>query len=769
MVQGVGFRPHVYRLAQQLGLTGTVANGKDGVHIYCTADIPQLIALRHQLEHHPPPNARIVSFHTRELPYREFSSFSIVQAEDTAVPDLLIPPDLGLCEDCRRELHAPEGRRSAYPFTTCVRCGPRYSILSQLPYDRENTTMKEWSTCIHCDGEYNDPEDRRYYSQTNSCSNCAIPMHLYDRNGPEITSDHRAIPELAAQALREGRILAVKGIGGYLLLCDATQKLAVQVLRTRKHRPAKPFAVCYPQLEDALMDVELSYSAIAALQSAESPIVLCPLRNNNETSIALSEIAPGLKRLGVLLPYTPLLELIASSFQKPFVATSGNLSGSPIIFTDEEALRELPAFADLIITYEREILIPQDDSVVQFTDRDQRIILRRSRGLAPNFTLQPFPPATERVLALGADLKSAFALLNRDRVYVSQYLGNLENFPAQEAYDTTLRHLSSLLQFKPERMLCDRHPAYYSRTLAENLQEKNDIPLLSIQHHEAHFAAVLAENKELFSSNPILGVIWDGTGWGSDEQVWGGEFFLRHQGQFNRKFHLKYFRQLLGDKMSREPRLSALSLLNELPGQINRLAPLFSPKERDYYQRLLAQPATLHTSSMGRFLDGIAVLLGLTPVNTYEGQAALQLQSLAEGNNSDIASCYEFTVEGSEIDWQPVVIAILADLERGLPKAAIARSLFRALIELIRTTALLSGTRTLAFSGGVFQNALLCEGIQDRLGKEFRLLFHQELSPNDECIGFGQLAWEQMHRNADKKNSNIELDPALLPDRSHFN
>lgn len=761
LVQGVGFRPFVCRAAGSMGISGQVSNGNDGVHILFNAGSEEAQLFYSKLLQQPPANALIRSHNMEEVRPQTFSSFRISESDPSASPDLLLTPDIAICPQCLQEIRNPDNRRALYPFTTCLECGPRYSISTALPYDRCHTTMADLPMCMACEEEYNDIHDRRHFSQTNSCPDCAIPMHLFDNNGVEITKDPESILLIVNESLRHGHIIAVKGIGGYLLICDATKYYSVSTLRERKHRPAKPFALLYPSAEMIAADVHLSEKEKKALQSKQAPIVLCTLKDETGTGICTELIAPGLDKIGVMLPYTALLALIMDQWNKPLVATSGNLSGSPIIYTDEDALLWLSDFADFIISYDREIITPQDDSVIQFTrHNDTPVILRRSRGMAPNYYPPPFS-LEKNVLAMGAELKSAFALNKGDNLFVSQYLGDQEGFESQSAYEYTLSHLLDMLQMRPAQILADSHPGYYVTQKGRELAEEWKLPLTLIQHHKAHFAAVLAENGLLGHSGKILGVIWDGTGYGEDEQVWGGEFFLLYGPQMERYCHLSYFPHLLNDKMSKEPRISAVSLLRKDIDQLMTIRDLFSPQEREFYLKLLQQPLPLSTSSMGRLLDGIAAILRLQSFNSYEGEAAMKLEVAARKCTDTSAAPYPVSISQNQLDWAPMIAGVLQDQAGGLQIALIARKVFLTLVEMIRLVAQNAGVKKIACSGGVFQNTLLIELLTEHLGKDYKLYFHRELSPNDECIGFGQLAYFAWEQHSLKQQARKALEPDL--------
>jgi hydrogenase maturation protein HypF len=737
-VQGVGFRPHVYKLAKELGLTGWISNSNDGVHIELTASQSTATQFYQSIIQSPPTHAIISSATMEEIPLHNFDSFVISESISNNKPNLLLTPDIAICNECKQELLANNNRWYDYPFTTCLHCGPRYSIITSLPYDRVNTTMAPLPLCIDCEREYNDVQNRRHYSQTVSCTQCEIPMHLYDNLGQEISSENKNILSQINVLLEQGNILAIKGIGGYLLLCDATNDLAITRLRNRKHRPAKPFALLYAAVESIQLDAALSTFEIEALNDSVAPIVLCTRKEEAQTKICADLIAPGLKKIGVMLPYTPLLLLISSAFGKPLIATSGNLSGSPIIYKDADALTLLNEVADFILTYDREIVAPQDDSVMQFAG-DQKIILRRSRGLSPTYYPNPFPN-TETVLAMGGELKSAFAINTDGNLYISQFLGDQESIESQEAYLQTLDHLLRTLQAKPESILVDSHPAYFVSMLGRERATQDNIPVHSIQHHEAHFGAVLAENNLLQSNEPVLGVIWDGTGYGSDEQIWGGEFFVFEDLEMHRVAHFDYFSQLLGDKMSKEPRLSALSLLKNFPQKQEAIRKYFSDKEWEFYQKQIQQPGQLLTSSVGRWLDGLAAILGVCDLNSYEGEAAMKLEALASLHRNDPIEYYPIQLSNNRLQHNVMLPYLFEDLEAKEDVSFIAWKIFCSLAKAVEHASNYYSISKIAFSGGVFQNELLTGIVKQLLSEIKELYFHKQLSPNDECIGFGQVA-----------------------------
>ena len=793
-VQGVGFRPMVCDAARRRGLKGWVRNSSAGLEVRFNATEPEAYAFHDELVKDAPLHAIISGSTIRRVNDEVFSSFGIRHSAGERNPEVLMPPDVALCGSCRADMDDAGNRRYRYPFTTCLNCGPRYSIIRSLPYDRAGTTMDELDTCPECIDEYNRPGDRRQHSQTNSCSNCAIPMHAYGQEGLIAGVNSDQIIGLMAETIDKGEIIALKGIGGYLLMADATNRDAIITLRNRKHRPYKPFALMYPDIGTARLDARIGPHEEQALLSAEAPVVLCQASGSPVTGIHTDLLAPGLDTLGILMPYSPLFYLLMKQVDKPLIATSANITGSPIIYRDDDAVRNLKNLADLIITYDREITAPQDDSVVRFTPGGQRIVLRRSRGMAPCYYPNPFlndpdnareithganganransanrvksvngikseiePVFTQGsescdLLATGADLKSSFAVTSGKNLFVSQYMGNQESYDSQCAFRHTLAHIGELYRFRPQNILTDAHPGYFVTSLAGDLAARLGIRPEKIQHHEAHLAAVLAENSLLMGNETVLGFIWDGAGFGSDGQVWGGEVMLKTAAGFDRIAHLDYFPVLSGDRMSREPRLSALSLLRDFPDALTRLRHLFNKTEWEYYNRVLASSSGskdvtssatgngLMTSSMGRLFDGIASLLGICDHNTYEGEAAGRLEALARRHENRRGEYYPFPVRDGIIHWKPVVKALLNDLEMGEEKARIASKVFRGLSRLPVELSRQKGIRKLAFSGGVFQNALLTGCILENKPGDVELFFHRQLSPNDENIGFGQIA-----------------------------
>lgn len=735
-VQGVGFRPFVYRLAKELNLNGWVNNGVDGVHIEAEGHPQNIVNFISRLKEEAPPVSCITSITYREISHQHFSRFEIIESKADGIPNLLITPDIGLCDNCKSEINDWKDHRHQYPFTTCTHCGPRYSILKSLPYDRATTTMNSFTMCPQCEKEYYNPADRRYYSQTNSCPNCAIQAWMLNSDGDRIASSWEESFPILVNALAQAKIIAMKGIGGYLLLADACNEDAIRTLRERKHRPTKPFALMYPDLETLRLDAEVSEQEAWEFTSIQSPIVLVKLKAKPASNLCRVLLAPALDTIGAMQPYTAMFELLMKAWKKPLIATSANLSDSPIFYKDDEAIKSLGSIADYFLIHNREIETAQDDSVLKITPKhSQRIVVRRSRGFAPTMVRKAF--MTQTILALGADMKSAFALQANGRIYTSQYLGDLESYESQESFRATLDHLIKLVRAKPDRIVIDAHPNYYSSHLGKQLASEWRVPVTRVQHHKAHAYAVLAENDLLNSHEPLLCVVWDGTGYGDDGNSWGGEFFERNKGDLNRIGHLGYAPVWLGDRMAKYPKLAALFIARESTHLQNLIRDKFSSTQWNYYSKVIQTEPEVYTSSMGRLIDAVACLLSVCEYNSFEGQSAMYLEEL--GRTGNTTARYPVTWKNTGLDVADVLEHIVNDIEQSIPSEQIAFKFHAWQADVVYSIVKTKGYKKVLFSGGVFQNALLTDLIIDRLKKN-ELYFHRDLSPNDENISFGQLA-----------------------------
>ncbi|MEP6949094.1 MAG: carbamoyltransferase HypF [Ginsengibacter sp.] len=746
IVQGVGFRPIVYQVAKKMQLTGYVKNGSDGLHVFFNASEHIALLFSEKIKQEAPKQAKIISFGLLASSDKNFTDFSIVVEDDNRLEkQVLMSPDTAICADCRRELYDIHNRRYRYPFVTCTQCGPRYSIINSLPYERHGTSMKIFSMCKSCSDEYNNVANRRFFSQTNSCADCGIELCIWEKTSSILSNNSEKVLLNMKQFLEQGKILAVKGIGGYVLLLDANNFSSVQLLRNRKHRPSKPFALLYKDIETVRNHFELTKQDESLLQNEESPIVLLCPKHEAFNFLAVKDIAPGLKRLGIMLPCSPLLELIINDFGKPLIATSANISASPIIYKDEDALACLFEIADYVVSYNRDITVPQDDSVVQVSRySNQQIILRRSRGYAPSF-LHYKPQREACVLSTGAFLKSSFTLSVNGNIFVSQFLGSSESYESQQMYKGTLEHWLRLYDVKPDIVIADMHPEYFSHQYAVELSKEYAAEIKFIQHHEAHFAAVLAENNLLHFAEPVLGITWDGTGLGPDGNTWGGEFFKYENNEMMRCYHFDYFPAIAGDKMALEPRISALCVAGGAWIRPDKLSEKFTQTEWNNYQSLI-NTTKLFSSSVGRIFDAVASLLDICDKQTYEGEAAMYLQVLAENYviENGFAMDDSYFNEGSDCNRIPttsLIQGIIMDIKKGKMKNYIAAKFHYSLVCLVDIVAKLLQIDNICFSGGVFQNALLIDWIQKEHGAKYRLYFHRNLSPNDENISFGQLVY----------------------------
>ncbi len=746
MVQGVGFRPFVYKLAQERQLTGWVNNTNTGVHIRINAAETDARNFLQEVLDKAPAHSIITGHKLEQVPHEPFSGFHIVNSVAETEGELLLTPDFGLCAKCRRDIQERLNKRFGYAFTTCTHCGPRFSIIRQLPYDRERTAMAEFEMCSDCEAEYHSVENRRYYSQTNSCPNCAVKLSLYDTTQKKDQEgfSQAAMIDAVVRAWEQGKIVAIKGIGGYLLTCDAENRKTIQQLRRRKQRPGKPLALMYHDLFILAEDLDVSATDMVALQEPSAPITLLTLKEDPLSAIPFEEIAPGLSRVGAMLPYTPLYDLLLRKFGRPIVATSGNLSGSPILYEDAPAIEYLSPIADQILLNNRDIVMPQDDSVILHSPMQQQpIVLRRSRGLAPN-TMQRIGTATT-LLATGASLKSSIAYAANRNVYLSQYLGDTENYESQRSYERVLQHFLDLFGKQPEAIACDLHPAYFSTDKAQELSREWGTPLVKVQHHIAHFYALMGEHQLLESEQPMLGFIWDGTGLGEDGNIWGGECFRYEDGFVRRLSHIGYFDFLLGDKMPREPRISALAIANALPEAEDELRALFTGQEWSIYQQMLNTPIHLQSSSVGRLFDAAAALLLGTGTQTYEGEAAMRLEAQAHHyfrrNFPKRELSYLYDREMPAHLPRFLLQELLRGKTAGVEIPVLAARFHLTLADYVGRVAEQAGVERLGFSGGVFQNAWLADLIQRFLGNQFELYFHSSLPPNDENVAFGQLMY----------------------------
>lgn len=734
-VQGVGFRPFVYVLARQFNLTGTVSNNEEGVIIYLTGSEKDIKSFISELIANPPKVSRINAHHYEEIELQTFDDFNIIHSQKGSKLNLQLTPDFAICMDCANEITDPKNRRFYYPFTTCVNCGPRWAITNTFPFERDHTSIVEFEMCDDCESEYTNPEDRRFHSQTNSCSTCGIDMYLTNNKRELLEYANTEFYDKIARLLDEGKIIAIKNTSGYLLCCDATNGEVVKKLRQRKKRPTKPFAILYPTLELLQQHLSLTEKHIEALSSTERPIVIIPKTNFNG-KLAVDELAPNLNQLGIMMPYTGILQLLAESLTIPIVATSGNLHGSPIISDEDESLKLLGSVADYFVSHNLSITNPQDDSVVKYSTKfGQEVLFRRSRGYAPNYFGKE-QTANRKIMAMGGHLKSTIGFLPNDYVYVSQYLGNLDHFDVYDRFTQTASKFIEIFEQKPDIILIDSHPAYHSTQHGIELGKQFQAEVKKIQHHKAHFASVLGEHELFDNQEPILGVIWDGTGYGDDGHIWGGEFFNYNTECMDRVSHFEYFDWLAGDKMAKEPRLSFFSLADATMG--SEVAKKFTSKELAIYESV-RKKNKLKTSSVGRLFDAVASLLDICDQNTYEGEAAILLENSISEYDLEKCTSYATVSDSGIIPTKSLFLNLYSDLKKGLDREVIITNFLYTLATLVFQIAKNQNTKAIALSGGVFQNTVLVDMIIEMAKNEYKLYFNRNLSPNDENISFGQI------------------------------
>jgi hydrogenase maturation protein HypF len=733
-VQGVGFRPFAYSLAKDYSLTGTVSNNEDGVIIYVTGDVENIDDFYNSLINNPPPVAKIILSEFAEVEPQNFNGFQIIPSSKEGQVNLPLTPDFAICETCKKDIVDIKNRRHNYAFTTCVNCGPRWSITKTFPFERAHTSIDDFLMCKSCNNEYVNPASRRFHSQTNSCPECGMASEFTDNQGKHIETKN--IFQAIAKLLSEGKIIAIKNTSGYLLCCNAEDDIVVKKLRQVKNRPKKPFAVLYPSLELLKKEAVLNPKSIKALKSTERPIVIISLINY-KGNIALQEVAPGLNQLGVMLPYTGILQLLASQLDFPIVATSGNIHGSPIISDKEEAELKLKEVADYFLHHNLEITHPQDDSVLKISNKYHlECLFRRSRGYAPNY-LDVEIHSNEKILALGADLKNSIAFFPNKHLYVGQYLGNLENYDVYSRFVNEINAFVNIFEQKPEVILVDKHPNYQSTQYGLELSKIWNTKLFYVQHHKAHFAAVLGEYN-LFEEEHILGVIWDGTGFGDDGAIWGGEFFNYNLKEIERVFHFEYFDWISADKMAKEPRLTLFSLADESFRDV--LNSKFSSEELQVLTAV-KEKNKLKTSSVGRLFDAVSSLLNICDFNSFEGEAAMLLENRIIDYN--IESCIDYCKEfsGKTIPTVQILKGVQTDIKYGLETSQIAANFIFTLASIIYKVAEKSNYSKICLSGGVFQNTMLIDMLMDLNNNKYKLFFNRNLTPNDENIAFGQIMY----------------------------
>ena len=742
-VQGVGFRPFVYNIASDLELQGTVSNNEEGVIIYITGESQIIKQFYNSLINKPPPVSRINSSSIKEVNFQEFPDFKIIPSSKAGQVNLPLTPDFAICEDCQKELIDNINRRHNYAFTTCVNCGPRWSITRTFPFERTHTSIDDFPMCKFCNDEYTNPSNRRFHSQTNTCPECGIVFKFTDKLGKLFEAKN--IFQSISKLLSEGKIIAIKNTSGYLLCCNAEDDIAIKRLRRLKNRPKKPFAVLFPSIDFVQKDLDIKNKEVKVLKSTERPITIVSL-SNYKGKIKLQDVAPGLNQLGIMLPYTGILQLLANQLNFPIIATSGNIHGSPILSKEKDVAIKLKHVADYFLHHNLEITHPQDDSVLKISKKyNVKTLFRRSRGYAPNY-LDIELNSIEKILALGADLKNSLAFYPNEHLYVGQYLGNLENFDVYNRFTNEINGFTNIFEQKPEVILVDKHPNYQSTQHGVELSKKWKTNLYQIQHHKAHFSAVLGEHN-LFEDDNVLGVIWDGTGYGDDGSIWGGEFFKYSENSIERLTHFEYLNWISGDKMSKEPRLSLFSLADENFSE--ELNSKFTSEELKVLS-IIKKNNKLKTSSVGRLFDAVASLLNICNINSYEGEAAILLENLVLEYN--IENCENYC-KGFSDDFIPtaqILNGVHTDLIRGIETQQIIANFLFTLAAIILKVADKNKMSKICLSGGVFQNTTLIDMLIELNEDKHKLYFNRNLAPNDENIAFGQIMYYLNCKSKDK-------------------
>ena len=740
VVQGVGFRPFVYQLATKHNLKGWVCNTSGDVKIEVEGERRALDRFLNDLVTLAPPLARLEDISVTNHPSQGYSGFEIRHSIAEEGKYQLVSPDIATCKPCLDEVLTPSDRRYRYPFTNCTNCGPRFTIIEDIPYDRPQTTMRSFKMCSQCQREYDDPMDRRFHAQPNACPKCGPSLKLVDGAGNPVPCDDALAA--AARFLKEDKVLAIKGIGGFLLACDATSEKAVKLLRERKRRPFKPLAIMVATLDDVKKHCLVSEKEAELLTSPQCPIVLLRLKEGSTVS---PSVAPNLKYLGVMLPYTPMHHVLLRETGLPLVMTSGNLSEEPIAKDNDEALRRLKGIPDYFLLHNRDIYSRYDDSVT-IVELNKPRIVRRARGYAPYPVHLPFK--SKQVLACGAELKNTFCLTKDSYAFVSQHIGDLENLETMEHFETTLELYRKLFRIVPEVVAYDMHPEYLSTKYARSLgADHKELKLVPVQHHHAHIVSCMVENGV---ENKVIGVSFDGTGYGSDGHIWGGEFLIADYKGFARAGHLEYVPLPGGTVAIERPYRMAISYLLTLLGK-DALTPYLaflkevSSLELELIKKQLEKGINSPlTSSCGRLFDAVSALIGIRGKIYYEAQAAIEMEMAADKSER---GSYPFAIVEQNgvniVHLKELFGGIINDLKSGVSQARIAAKFHRTMAEMVvqmcQRLSEKSGINTVALSGGVFQNRLLLRLTVAALeGAGFQVLTHSKVPTNDGGVSLGQ-------------------------------
>ena len=731
LVQGVGFRPFIYNLAIKYNIKGWIKNDENGVEIQAFAKKEDLIEFLKEIRLNPPTLAKIFDIKIENLEFKEYKKFEIKKSSNSNFKNksALIYPDISICEDCIKDIFDKNSFRYNYALTNCTNCGPRYSIIKDIPYDRVNTSLKEFSLCKNCQDEFENPKNRRYHAQAISCEECGPTTFLYDKNQNLISKKIDAINQ-ASNYIKDGKILAIKGISGFHIVCDATNSKAIEKIREFKKRASKPFAVMFKDIENLKDYGYFNKLEEKILNSKQKPILLLKKRENSDLS---KQIAPNLEIIGSFLPNSALHYLLFKNLEKPILATSANLKDEPIITKKEDIFFKLANLVDFVLDYNREIVNSCDDSIVQIVGK-KVLKLRNSRGFAPNI-LQVEKKFSKKVLALGANQKATFTIAFENKIITTVYLGDLNSIASIENYKKTLENFLHFYDFKPEIIVCDKHPNYETTKIAlEFVKENKNLNLIQVQHHYAHILAVLAE-KSL--KKDVLAFCFDGTGYGDDGNIWGGEVFIANQKEYKRAYHLKYFKLLGGELAIKEPKRVALSLLfdnfclEEIYSLPLEFLKIFEKNEiknlHTIWQKSLNSPLS---SSFGRVFDAVCSLANTLHIQEYEGQTGLYLENLYDENIKD---AFSFDLIDNIIDISPMIKELVFEKD----KKIIASKFINTLANIIFDISNLYKDLAIVLSGGVFQNRTLLKIVFEKL-KDKEIYIGENYSVNDENISLGQ-------------------------------
>ncbi|MDD5748342.1 MAG: carbamoyltransferase HypF [Actinomycetota bacterium] len=734
IVQGVGFRPFVYRIAQDHRISGSVSNNTSGVEIYATGEEMALENFLSDLVNEKPPQALIEDIRVTEITPFESFGFAIVSSKNDGDRLVLISPDLATCDECKREIFDPSDRRYRYPFTNCTNCGPRFTIIRDTPYDRPNTSMSVFKMCVDCKSEYNDPSSRRFHAQPNACPECGPKLRLEDNRGNNVSGE--PLRE-SARVLRDGKVVAIKGLGGFHLACSAVDDVVVESLRERKKRYGKPFAVMVSDLNEARKYCEIDEVSEEIMTSPRCPIVLLPER---EDSVLSKQVAPNLRDQGLFLPYTPVHHLLMREAGIPLVMTSGNVSSEPICTDNNEAKKRLNEIADFFLLHNRDILVRYDDSVTR-AFRGEEYPVRRARGYAP-YPLRVSPPSEVQLLAYGPELKNTFCLLRGDQAFLSQHIGDMDSEAELSHFEEALNSIARLFSLEPQIAACDMHPDYLTTSMAR----KSGLPCVEVQHHHAHIASCMADNR---ITGEVIGVAWDGTGYGPDGTIWGGEFMKADFTEFERLAHLRAYPMPGGDRAVYEVYRMVAGVLfsvldsNDAEEEMERLFSLREEEREAIFYQLRNDINCPRTSGAGRMFDVAAAMSGVRKTAVYDGQAACEFEALA----SNVYEDYHFEINRSSLPWVidtgPVFLEMLDDVHKRVSPDEISgkfhRTMALIIVETVKGLASMTGINRVALSGGVFQNIFLTEIVVSELEEaDLECFLHRRVPANDGGVSLGQ-------------------------------